>query len=109
MLEDYQISDFLTKPFGGNAKLVFAIRNALEKAQLHRSLKSLNLELERRVDERTLELQYAKDFAEAENNAKSQFLARTSHEFRTPLNALMASHSYNRRYFHKEKTAMKKM
>jgi two-component system, sensor histidine kinase len=47
-----------------------------------------NLDLERRVEARTLELQAMTRAAEAANDAKSRFLANISHELRTPLNAI---------------------
>ena len=46
-------------------------------------------ELERLVDERTIELKEAKNKAEESDKLKSAFLANMSHEIRTPMNAIV--------------------
>ena len=67
------------------AALSDVLARALTAAQKRRaddSLRELNADLERRVEERTAE-------AEAANAAKSSFLANMSHEIRTPMNAII--------------------
>lgn len=51
-------------------------------------LKNSNIELERKVEARTKDLEKALHESKAANHAKSVFLSHMSHELRTPLNAI---------------------
>jgi signal transduction histidine kinase/CheY-like chemotaxis protein len=62
---------------------------AIDNAQLFESLQRSNANLERRVVERTAELNRANAELERANRTKDEFLANMSHELRTPLTSIL--------------------
>lgn len=75
--------------------LARAFNNMLAEVRSRdRELMQANETLEQKVKKRTSELESAKRKAEAASEAKTEFLRNMSHEFRTPLHAIISFSSY---------------
>lgn len=87
--------DYLIKHRGDENTLRRIIEYSLERKrfiarleEMKQQVEEANRNLEQRVQERTMELEHAKNVAEASVHARMRFFTNVTHELRTPIHAI---------------------
>lgn len=82
--------DYLSKPFDSR-ELIARVNTHITLKKSIDALATLNQTLEKKVEERTHQLQIAKERAEKSDSMKHAFISNFSHEIRTPLTGIVST------------------